>query len=164
MIVGGYGRTGKAVARVLAAAGVPLVVVELNHAVYSQIAADGANGIWGDITAPEILHAADVERARLLVLTAPDPATVRLALQRARQANRKIQSIARAGRERQVADFREMGIDSAIQPSSRRRRNGPPGPLALRLRSGTDRPADRRCPTGILQNRAARVSQQSTPS
>ncbi len=116
VIVAGYGRTGKAVARVLRAAGVPLVAVELNHAIYSQIAADGAEGIWGDITAGEILHAAGVERARLLVLTAPDPATVRLAVQRARQANRKIQTIARAGRERQVADFREIGIDSAVQP------------------------------------------------
>jgi CPA2 family monovalent cation:H+ antiporter-2 len=116
VIVGGYGRTGHAVAHVLRAAGYPLVVVELNHAIYAQIVAEGLDAIWGDITAEEILHAVNIERARLMVLATPDPATVHLAVQRSRQINPKIQFIARAVREHQVQEFRAIGIDSAVQP------------------------------------------------
>lgn len=116
VILGGYGRTGKAVARVLRAAGIPLVVIELNHAFYSAISADGVPGVWGDITSEEILHAAAADRARLLLLTIPDPGTVHLAIQRARQMNPNIVVIARAARERQLAELRAIAVDAAIQP------------------------------------------------
>jgi CPA2 family monovalent cation:H+ antiporter-2 len=115
VIVAGYGRTGKAAARVLRAAGIPLVAVELNHLFYAQIAADGIGGVWGDITADGILHAAGVEGARILLLTIPDAGTIHLSIQRARDLNPKIAVIARAGRERQVGELKALGVDAAIQ-------------------------------------------------
>jgi CPA2 family monovalent cation:H+ antiporter-2 len=115
VILGGYGRTGKAVARVLRAAGIPLVAIEVNHSFYSRVAGDGIAGVWGDITAEEILHAASVEKARVLLLTIPDASTVHLAIQRARQANPKIAVIARAAREGQLVELRQIGVDAAIQ-------------------------------------------------
>jgi monovalent cation:H+ antiporter-2, CPA2 family len=115
VVIGGYGRTGKAVARVLRAAEIPLVVVELNHAIFAQIGADGLPGVWGDITAEEIQHTACVGAARVLLLTVPDAGSVHLAVQRARGANAKISVVARAVRERQVSELRAMGVD-AVQP------------------------------------------------
>jgi monovalent cation:H+ antiporter-2, CPA2 family len=112
VIIGGYGRTGKAVARVLRAAGIPLVAVELNHAIYTQIGADGLPGVWGDITAEEIQHTACVGDARVLLLTVPDPGSVHLTVQRARIANPKIAVIARAGRERHLGELRALGVDA----------------------------------------------------
>ncbi len=115
IVIGGYGRTGKAAARVLRAAGLPVVAVDLNYGLYSQMSADGVAGVWGDITAEEILHAANVKSARVLLVTAPEPATIRLCVQRARAANPAISVIARAGSVRSINDLKEIGVDSAIQ-------------------------------------------------
>jgi CPA2 family monovalent cation:H+ antiporter-2 len=51
----------------------------------------------------------------VLLLTTPDLGTVHLAVQRARQANPRIAVIARADRDRQVAELKEMGVDAAVQ-------------------------------------------------
>ncbi|MGH9661546.1 MAG: NAD-binding protein, partial [Bryobacteraceae bacterium] len=115
IVVAGYGRSGKAVARVLRAASIPLVVVELNHAVFSDLNAHGFAGVWGDITSEEILRAAGVESARILVLTVPDMSTVHLSVDRARRLNPKVVVIARAARSHHVVELRNLGVDAVVQ-------------------------------------------------
>jgi len=116
VIVVGYGRSGKAAARVLRAAGIPLLIVELNHSLFEDMNADGFAGVWGDITSEEILHAAQVESARILLLTVPDQSSVHLSVERARRLNPKVVVIARAVREHHVAELRKLGVDAAVQP------------------------------------------------
>jgi CPA2 family monovalent cation:H+ antiporter-2 len=116
VVVAGYGRTGKAAARVLQRAEVPLVVVEINHAVYSRLAGDGLAGMWGDVTGEEILKAAGIERARVLLLTVPDQTAVHLSAERARRLNPEITVIARASRVDDVGGLLGLGVDSVIQP------------------------------------------------
>ena len=116
VIVAGYGRSGKAAARVLERAGVPMVIVEINHAVFGGLVSDGFSGIWGDTTGEEILKAARIETARILLLTMPDQSTLRLTVERARQLNPKISVIARAFRGDDVLELRRLGVDSVIQP------------------------------------------------
>lgn len=115
VIVGGYGRSGRAVARVLQAAGIPLVAVELNHVVFSDMSVDGPTGVWGDITGEEILRATHVETARILLLTFPDLSTIRQCVERARRMNSEIVVIARAAREHHVAELRKLGVTAAVQ-------------------------------------------------
>jgi CPA2 family monovalent cation:H+ antiporter-2 len=115
IIVAGYGRSGKAVARVLQAAGISLVVVELNHASFSDAGEKGLTGILGDITSEEILLAAGVERARILVLTIPDQSTVHISVERAKRLNPKIMVIARAARTHHVAELTMLGVDAVVQ-------------------------------------------------
>jgi CPA2 family monovalent cation:H+ antiporter-2 len=115
VIVGGYGRSGKAAARVLKAAGVPLVAVELSHAVFNDIRRDGHAGVWGDVTAEEILGAAHIKTARILLLTIPDLNTIRLCVERTRRMNSGIVVIARAAREHHVAELGRLGVDAAVQ-------------------------------------------------
>ena len=114
VIVGGYGRSGRAVARVLREAGIPLVAVELDHSAFSDMGEDGP-GVWGDITSEEILRAANIEAARILLLTIPDLSTVRLCVERARRMNPEVIVIARAAREHHVAELRKLGVDAAVQ-------------------------------------------------
>jgi CPA2 family monovalent cation:H+ antiporter-2 len=116
VIVAGYGRAGKAAARVLRLAGIPFVVVEINHAVFGDIAAAGFSGIWGDITADEIFKAARIDSARAVLLTVPDQATVRMAVQRARSLNSGVSVVARAFRREDVLELRSLGVAGAIQP------------------------------------------------
>ncbi len=115
IVVAGYGRSGRAVARVLRAAEIPLVVVELNHAVFSDLNAHGLQGVWGDITSEEILRAAHIESARILVLTVPDLGTVHLSVDRARRLNPKVVLIARAARSHQVVELGKLGVDAVVQ-------------------------------------------------
>lgn len=116
VIVAGYGRTGTAIARVLRAAGIPLLIVELNHNLFGDLNADGFSGVWGDITGTEILHAAQVESARVLLLTVPDQSTVHLTVDRARRLNPTVVVIARAVLEHHVAELEKLGVDAAVQP------------------------------------------------
>ena len=116
VIVAGYGRTGRAVARVLGAAEVPFLIAELDHATFSDASAHGLRALWGDISQEQILRAAGIETARVLVLTVPDHATIRLSTQRARRFNQRVVVIARAMRERSVADLRALGVNSIVQP------------------------------------------------
>jgi CPA2 family monovalent cation:H+ antiporter-2 len=116
VIVAGYGRSGRAAARALQRAGIPLLVVELSHSVFGALAAEGLAGIWGDVTGDEILKAAHIDSARNLLLTIPDQNTVRLAVERARQLNPKVTIIARALRQRDVHELHRLGANAVIQP------------------------------------------------
>ena len=116
VIVAGYGRSGQAAARVLHRAGIRFVVVEINHAVYGRLAADGFLAIWGDVTGDEILKAAHVDTARVLLLTIPDQTTIRLTVQRARGLNSGLSVIARALRRQDVIELRRLGVVGAVQP------------------------------------------------
>ena len=116
VIIAGYGRSGKAAAHVLQKAGIPAIVVELDHAVFTGLASDGLPGVWGDITGERILAAARIQSARVLLLAVPDPSTVRLAIQRARQMSPLVTIVARAARPHHLAELRQWGVDAAVQP------------------------------------------------
>lgn len=115
-IVAGYGRSGKAAAHILQRANIPVVVVEISHAVYGGLAGRGLSGIWGDITAEEILKAAQIENARILLLTLPEQSTIRLSVERARYLNPSITVIARAIRRDGVVELLKLGVNAVIQP------------------------------------------------
>jgi len=115
-IVAGYGRTGQAAARVLQRAQIPLVVVELSHSVYGSLSHEGPQSIWGDITGEEILRAAQIETARVLLLTVPDQSSVQLTVQRARRLNPKISIIARAFHPRDIPELHKLGAHCVVQP------------------------------------------------
>lgn len=116
VIIGGYGRTGRTAARALKTSRIPFVIVELNHSLMEDLTAAGFTGIWGDITSEEILHAAQVECARMLLLTVPDQNSAQLAVVRARGMNADLIVIARAVREHHVAELLKLGVAAVVQP------------------------------------------------
>jgi CPA2 family monovalent cation:H+ antiporter-2 len=116
VIVAGYGRTGRVVSRALLEAGVPLAIVELEHRLMAEAVAGEYRAIWGDVTRNEILHAACIERARIMLLTMPDPSTVHMSIRAAKSLNSALTVIARAAREDQVKELRRIGADVSIQP------------------------------------------------
>ncbi|MEO8100327.1 MAG: cation:proton antiporter [Acidobacteriota bacterium] len=116
VIVAGFGRTGRAAARALQVAGIPVLIVESHYASLTAIRDAGFEGIWGDIATDAILHAAHAGEARVLMLTMPDRNIVNLAVERARLINPGLILIARALRERHVAELRAMGVEAVIQP------------------------------------------------
>ncbi len=116
IIVAGYGRTGQAIVSALREAGLPFLVVESNYPVVADLRRHGIDCFWGDITRPEILEAAHIERARCLALSMPDPAVIELALLEARRLSPTIPIVARAARAQHLAHLKALGVTSAIQP------------------------------------------------
>lgn len=116
VIVAGFGRSGRAVARVLRDAGIPFVVTEWDLATFGDATAQGFPTVWGDVAQEEILHADHAERARVIVLTIPDQSTIRLSTQRARKMNPSLVVIARATRVRNIAELQKLGVTATVQP------------------------------------------------
>ncbi len=116
VVVAGYGRSGRAVAKALRAGAIPFVVVELDHPMFTLAVADGMPAVWGDVTREEVLAAAQIARARILVVTVPDRSTVRLTVEHARSIHPSVAVVARAVRESDVAELRALGVNAAVQP------------------------------------------------
>lgn len=116
VVLGGYGRSGRAAAGILYAAGIPVAVVEQDHALYRDAVEAGLKAVWGDVTGDEVLHAACIDSARVLLLTPPDPGTVELAVARARRRNSSLTVIARAARAHHLPTLHAQGVDTAVLP------------------------------------------------
>jgi monovalent cation:H+ antiporter-2, CPA2 family len=115
VIVAGFGRTGSTVSKALQEAGTPFLIVESNYSLMADLTANGFEGIWGDISSEEILHAARIQQARMLLLTMPDQKTVNLALERSRRLNPAVLSIARSARADYLPHLRSLGVTAAVQ-------------------------------------------------
>ncbi len=117
VIVAGYGRTGRAVAASLRAAGLPTVVLELNHQMLEAAAQDGLDDrIWGDVSSEEILRAAHVEEAKVLVIAVPDWQATQLTIERARKLNPQLYIVARATTGRHLSRMAQLGVNAVVQP------------------------------------------------
>ncbi len=116
VVVAGYGRTGRAVIDALQGAGLPYLVVELNHETLTQPLAEGLPVVWGDISSEEILRAAGIPDARMLVMAVPEWNAIRLGIERAKRLNPRLYVVARATAAHRVDDLRVLGVDVAVQP------------------------------------------------
>ncbi|HEX9636277.1 MAG TPA: cation:proton antiporter, partial [Acidobacteriota bacterium] len=116
VVIAGYGRTGRAAAQVLQSVELPFVVVELSHPLAERAAREGIQVIWGDISRNEVLKAAGVARARLLLVTIADPTAQRLAIERARHHNSALHILTRSLFPEQLGELRQLGVYEAVQP------------------------------------------------
>jgi CPA2 family monovalent cation:H+ antiporter-2 len=114
VIVGGYGPIAKVVAAALQSRHVPLMVVEMNVNTVKQLQEEKIPCVFGDITHPEILKAAGIDRARALLLTMPDARASEAALHAARQLKPDLPCIARARYYPNVEPLRRSGADLVV--------------------------------------------------
>jgi monovalent cation:H+ antiporter-2, CPA2 family len=86
---------GEPVAGELARHGVPYVIVEQSRETAEALRARGLPVIYGDATRPEVLAAAHLERARLVVVATPGAYQARAILELARKLNPDVEVVAR---------------------------------------------------------------------
>jgi CPA2 family monovalent cation:H+ antiporter-2 len=115
VVVVGYGRTGRAAVEVMARIGVPFVVIESDHARFGDCARKGP-ALWGDAVGEPILHAARLDRARLLLVTVPDIVGIRQVVGQARSMRADVRIIARAQSPENLEELRRLGVDDVVQP------------------------------------------------
>jgi K+:H+ antiporter len=76
VLIAGFGRVGQTVAKVLDAAGVPYVALDLDDARVARCRSRGLPTYYGDASRVDVLSAAGAGRARAAVLTMDQPAGI----------------------------------------------------------------------------------------
>lgn len=110
VIVAGFGRFGQIVARILRARRIPFTALDINAEQVEFVGRFGSKAFYGDASRPEILSAAQADKARALVLAIDDvEASMRLAAY-VREAYPNLVIYARARNRNHVHRLMDLGI------------------------------------------------------
>lgn len=118
VVVAGYGRVGSFVTRLLARLDQPFVVVDSNPGRGNEARDLGYPVVYGDAGAEPVLEAAGVRRARLVIVTVPDPVGTRLVVTRVRSLNPNTHVVARTATVEQLEELGRLGVYEAVHPES----------------------------------------------
>ncbi len=115
IIIVGIGRFGQVVNRLVRSSGYETVVLDHNLAAIQRMRRFGVKGFFGDPTRPEMLHAAGLKDAKILVAALDDPdAAVRL-VTFARRERPDLHIIARARDRTQVFRLFQAGANDIVR-------------------------------------------------
>ncbi|MEL6701898.1 MAG: NAD-binding protein, partial [Pseudomonadota bacterium] len=115
IIVVGIGRFGQVVNRMVETAGFKTVVLDNNLATVQLMRTFGFKGYYGDPTRPDLLHAAGIDGARVLVVALDDAAASVKLVAYARRVRPDIQIIARARDRAHVYELVQAGADEVVR-------------------------------------------------
>jgi CPA2 family monovalent cation:H+ antiporter-2 len=110
----GYGRVGGLIGRALQLAGLPFTVVEKDWRQVENLRKQGINAVYGDASAPGVLEAAGLDKAKLLVVALPDGFVARRILELARRRNHSIDTAVRTHSESELAHLVNYGVGRAV--------------------------------------------------
>lgn len=117
VIIAGYGRMGQIVSRVLRAEGIPFVA--LDHSVEQMDLirrfGRGTDIFYGDPARPELLRAAQADKAEVFVLASDDPESSLHVARVVRRMYPHLKIVARARNRQHVWRLMDLGIDEPIR-------------------------------------------------
>jgi CPA2 family monovalent cation:H+ antiporter-2 len=116
VVVIGYGRSGRAAATVMRQVDVPFVVIEIDHSLAEAAREAGLATVWGDTSHVEVLEAAGIRRARLMLVAVSDAVSARVAVEKSRALNPELRIVARALYPEHLAELANLGVYEAVQP------------------------------------------------
>lgn len=116
VVIAGGGRVGQYVAQVLQRMGLAFVIVELDFRRVEEAKAEGYSVIFGDATQPTVLEAAEVDEARLVLVTVPALFTAQRVVDAVRLLNPSLNIVARAEGLEQMRSLHSHGVYEVVQP------------------------------------------------
>jgi CPA2 family monovalent cation:H+ antiporter-2 len=116
IVVLGAGRVGSRVIRAARGRGFRCVAIDRDQRRLDAAAKLGAATLYGDAASPAILRRAGLDRARVLVVAVGDPLTARLAIERAKVINPRIQVASRARGRAETERLRSYGVGRIADP------------------------------------------------
>jgi CPA2 family monovalent cation:H+ antiporter-2 len=150
VVIAGFGRVGRTVAKMLDASGVKWIAVDVNAANVADAHAKGLQVFFGDAGQEAITTAARIENARAAVITLDDPAAAASALENIRKELPELPVIVRARTAAEMVDLLRAGatnvmpetVESSLSLGAAVLRSlGQPGPrideIAERLRKAS---------------------------
>jgi CPA2 family monovalent cation:H+ antiporter-2 len=115
-VVIGYGRVGHCIAAGLRAKGMPVVVIDARLPRVREAMADGFEGIYGMASAMNVLQAASIEDARLVVVSLTDHEATLAVMRLVRSLNPRVTITARAKQTEHVPSLKQTGAALVIVP------------------------------------------------
>lgn len=116
VVIAGGGRVGRHIASALKAMGLPFVIIELDQRRVELARQDNLPVVFGDACHEIVLEAADILRARLLLITLPGPVEARSVVTHARNMAEDITIITRASGREFIEIFKDMNVSEVILP------------------------------------------------
>ena len=116
IVIAGGGRVGRSIADTLASLHLPSVLIELDDRRAQQARDAGLAVVYGDGSHTVVLEAAQLARARSLLVTVPTYTDVRAIVQSARRIRPDLSIIARADGPDTVRELYALGIDDVASP------------------------------------------------
>jgi CPA2 family monovalent cation:H+ antiporter-2 len=113
-VILGYGRAGRAVARVLESRGFAWVAVDGDYGLVRQARASGQPVIFGEVGSHAVLDEARIADAQAVVVAVPDALACRQAAEYARSRNPRIDIVARAHSEAEESELRRLGVTRVV--------------------------------------------------
>ncbi|HEY9101868.1 YbaL family putative K(+) efflux transporter [Chitinimonas sp.] len=110
VVLVGYGRVGRRIAKALAERGIPYVVAEQNRELVEGLRKQGVAAVSGDAADPSVLIQAHIADAAMLVLALPDTLHVRQMVDTAKTLNPAIEVILRTHSEDESTLLRREGL------------------------------------------------------
>lgn len=114
VVIVGWGRVGKLIARALTKQGVPFVVAESNRESVESLRAKGIPAVWGDATEPAVLIQAHIRDAHALVIATPDTVQVRGMVETARALNPDIHVVVRSHNAEEAERLEQDGAGTVF--------------------------------------------------
>lgn len=115
-VICGHGRTAEPLTKVLKRRNLSCVVIELDPQKITRLRRQGIPCIYGDASNAEILAAAHVEKARLLVCTYPSFFDVEMTVKNALRLNPRLDIVARVERDEDAEELKVAGVSELVKP------------------------------------------------
>ena len=116
VVLAGYGRIGRNIAQGLQDAGIPYIIIDIDPERIAEARGSSRPRIYGDASNFTVLSHADLTRARMLVVTFPDPIALVTTVKTALQINPKLRVVARVHRTREADLLKAMGVEELVNP------------------------------------------------
>lgn len=114
VILAGYGRVGRAVARVLTDEGVSILAIDRDPDKVHQARLDGLTAYVGDAARPEILELTGIEKAEQFIVTVDDSERAEAMVRCARGLHQEILILARAHDGEHAATLEDAGAAHVV--------------------------------------------------
>ncbi|HPD60742.1 MAG TPA: cation:proton antiporter [Thermodesulfobacteriota bacterium] len=116
VVIAGGGRVGYYVAQILQSLKVNFVVIELDYQRVEQAKGSGFPLVYGDASQTIVLKAAQIEHARLLLITIPATIVTQNIVKSARRFNPHLHIVARTEGIEQMKILHDLGVSEVVQP------------------------------------------------
>ena len=109
VVLVGYGRVGRHIAKALHERGIPFVIADQNRELVEQLREAGRAAVYGNAVEPATLIQAHVAEAHMLVIATPKTLEVRRMIHTARTLNPRIEIVVRSHNEEEAALLEREG-------------------------------------------------------
>jgi CPA2 family monovalent cation:H+ antiporter-2 len=114
VVLVGYGRVGRRIAKAMSEHGIPYVVAEQNRELVEDLREQGIAAVSGNATDPAVLIQAHIAHAAMLVIATPDHISVRQMARTARKLNPNIEVVLRTHNEDELMLMRRDAIGTVF--------------------------------------------------